>query len=93
LAWLPHNEDLLPTTTRPTSTIDADIDSLFDSSGDDETDIVSDADIDSLLEIDDDIDNNGSLFDDKIRHPLEYYLVGAANLDVKRLWQLLYSPT
>jgi len=45
---------------------DTNTDSLFDSSDDDETDITSSADIDSSLEINDDLDDNILLFKDKV---------------------------
>ena len=48
--------------------------------------------MDSLSEIDDDTDDDASLFDDEVWHPPEYYLTGAANLNVNRLQQRRYSP-
>jgi hypothetical protein len=47
MAPSPRNEDLLPTDDETDSTSNGDIDSLFNSSGD-EMDIASDADTDSL---------------------------------------------
>jgi hypothetical protein len=77
-------------------TTDEDTESLFDESADesaDETDITTDDDTDSLLgDSDDNTDDEESLFDDEERHPPEYYLNGAANLDVKRLRQKRYRP-
>jgi hypothetical protein len=71
-----------------------DEESLFDESADesaDESDITTDDDTDSLSgDSDDDTDDEESLFDDEERHPLEYYLDGAAKLDPKRLWQKRY---
>ena len=67
------------------SRTDADIDSLFDSSDDYEMDVMGIADMDSPLEIDDDTDDDASLFDDEVWYPPEYYLTGAANLNVNRL--------
>jgi hypothetical protein len=72
--------------------VDDETDSLFDSSDDDETDFTSDADTNSLLEIDNDTDDDASLFDDEVRHPLEYYLAGALNFNVNRLRQRRCSP-
>lgn len=69
-----------------------DNDSFLDESGD-ETDITTDYGVESLSKnCDDDIDDDASLFDDEERHPLEYYLDGAANLDVERLRQERYRP-
>jgi hypothetical protein len=58
---------------------DADTHSLFDRSDDEETDITSTADTNSPSEIDDDIDDNTSLFDNEVRHPLKHYLNEVAN--------------
>ncbi|KAN0116787.1 Protein of unknown function (DUF3435) domain containing protein [Hyaloscypha variabilis] len=84
----------LPFTDNETdSTTDANTDSLSDRSDDDndETDIISVTDTDSPLEINNDLDNNASLFDDEVRHPPEYYLTKAANLDVREHYVRYYT--
>lgn len=63
---------------------DDDNDSFPDESGN-ETDITTDYS-------NDDTDDDASLFDDEERHPPEYYLHEAANLDVQRLRQERYGP-
>jgi len=92
MAWSRYNKDVLPTDEEIDSTADTDIDSLFDSSDDDKTDIISDASTGSLSEINDDTDNDASLFNGEVRHPPEHYLARAANVNVQRLRQRRYSP-
>ena len=95
MAWSRHDEDLPSMNDETDSTTDADTDSQFDRSDDDdddETDITSGADTDSPSEIDDDSDDDASLFDDEVRHPPEHYLTEAANLNVQQLRQQRYDP-
>jgi hypothetical protein len=66
MAWSRHNKGLPSIDDETDSTADSDIARLFDSSDDDETDIISNSDTDSSLEINDDIDDNISLFDDEV---------------------------
>ena len=58
MAWSRYNEDLVPVDDETDSTTDAETDSLFYSS-DNETDLTSDANID------DDANDDASLFDDE----------------------------
>ena len=67
------------------------MDSLFDSSNDDETDITSGADTDSPSEIDDDSDDDTSLFDGEVLYPYEYDLAKEVSLDVQLLWLERYA--
>lgn len=85
MAWSRHDEDPPSTDDETNSTADTNTDSLFDSSDNDETDITSGTNTDSPSEINDDLDNNILLFDDEVRHPPEYYLTKAANLNVQWL--------
>ncbi|PMD65278.1 uncharacterized protein K444DRAFT_607840 [Hyaloscypha bicolor E] len=89
MAWSRHNKDLPSTDNETESTTDADTDSLFDRSNDDddddETDITSGANTDSLSEIDNDIDDNVLLFNNKVWYPPEHYLTIAVNLNIQRL--------
>jgi len=90
--WPRLDEDYLPTDNESDSTSDSDTDSLFDSS-DDEVDTASDTDLDNPLEeVNSNTDDDDDLFDDEVRHPPEYCLAAAANLDVGRLRQKRYSP-
>jgi hypothetical protein len=86
-----HDEDYLSIDDESDSTSDSDTNNLFDNS-DNEADTTSDTDLDSALEIDSNIDDDDDLFNDEVRHPPEYYLPAAANLDVGRLRQKRYSP-
>ncbi|KAE9373871.1 hypothetical protein N431DRAFT_407568 [Stipitochalara longipes BDJ] len=79
MAW--SREDFPSTDDETDSAADSDIASVFDVSDDDETNVTD------ISDIDDDEDDDASLFDDEVRHPPEYYLNGAANLDVQRLRQ------
>jgi len=78
MGWSRHNEGLPSIDDETDSTADSDIPSLFD----DETDITSNPDTDSPSEINDDTDDDTSLFDDEVRHPPEHYLTEAVNLNV-----------
>jgi hypothetical protein len=73
------------------SSSDSDTDSLCDSSND-EADTASDTDLESPLEgVNTNTDDDNDVVDDEVRHPPEYYLAVAANLDVG-LRQKRYSP-
>jgi hypothetical protein len=86
-----HDEDHLPIDSESDSTSDSDTDSLFDGS-DDEADTASDTELDSSPEeVDSNSDVDDDLFEGEVRHPPEYYLAAAANLDVGRLRQKRYS--
>jgi hypothetical protein len=85
MAWLQYNEDLPSTDNENDSTTDTDTDSLFDSSNDNETDITSGTDTDSPSEINDNTDDNISLFNNKVRYPPEYYLIAVVNLNIEQL--------
>jgi hypothetical protein len=66
MAWSRHDEDPPSIDDEADSTADTDINSLFNSSDDDETDIISGANIDSPLEINEDSDDNALLFNNKV---------------------------
>lgn len=48
--------------------------------------------MDSPSEINDNTDDDISLFDDKVRHSPKYYLTEAANLNLQQLRQERYDP-
>jgi hypothetical protein len=85
-------EDYLRIDDDSDSTSDSDTDSLFDDN-DDETDTASETDLHSSPEqADSNTDVDDDLLEGEVRHPPEYYLAAAANLDVGRLRQKRYSP-
>ena len=89
---MPRHDKYLSSDDEADRTTDNDSDGLFDDSSD-ETDITTDYDTDSLSEnSNDDTDDEVLLFGDEERHPPEYYLNRAANLDPQRLRQKRYKP-
>ncbi len=92
MSWSQHSKDVPLINDEINSTADSDAKSLFDYSDDKETDIISNANTDSLSKINNKTDDDASLFDNKVRHPPKYYLAGAANLNVNRLRQRQYDP-